>query len=134
MLRSSRSYLFYKRSALGKIVNLSYHLSIAWFFLCSFRVLLALGEEMVEVWLMVDVHRNFLMIFLLLLNILIRNLFLLRYFCAVCLCYAYILECLLWSMVFPAHVETLLFNNFLYTTKLKRMCCLSFTNKSADWS
>ena len=97
-------------------------------FLCSFRVILVSDEVMVEV-ISFDVCRSFLIIFLFLLNILIRNLFLLRYLCAVCSCYAWILECLLWSMVFSADVETLFFNNFICTTKFKRVCRLSFTKK-----
>ena len=72
----------------GKVVNL-----LLLFVTCMifFYVLLvsfwALMKVMVEV-INFDVRRSLLIIFLFLLNILIRNLFLLRYFCAVCLCYA----------------------------------------------
>ena len=65
-------------------------------------------------------------LFLLNKNILIRNLFLLRYFCAVFLCY---LRMPVVIHVFPAHVETLFFTNFIYTIKIKRVCSLSFTEQ-----
>ena len=55
------------------------------FFLCFFRIILASDEIMVEL-NSFDVHRSFLIVFLFLLDILIRNLFLSRYFCAVCSC------------------------------------------------
>ena len=59
------------------------------FFLCSFRILLALDEVVVEE-ISFDVRRSFLIVFLFLLNknILIRKFEILRYFCEVCLCYA----------------------------------------------
>ena len=57
------------------------------FFLCSFHIILASDEVMVEV-ISFNVCRSFLIIFLFLLNILIKNLFLSRYFCVVCSCHA----------------------------------------------
>ena len=55
------------------------------FFLCSFRIILVSDEIMVEV-NSFDVRRSFLIVFLFLLDILIRNPFLSRYFCVVCSC------------------------------------------------
>ena len=57
------------------------------FSLHFFRIILVLDEVMVEV-ISFDVRRSFWIIFLFHLNILIRNTLLLRYFCAVCPCYA----------------------------------------------
>ena len=71
----------------GKVINLLLLFVTCMIFLCSFRILLAFDEVMFEV-INFDVRRSLLIIFLSLLNILVRNLFLLRYFCAVCLCYA----------------------------------------------
>ena len=57
------------------------------FFLCYFHIILALDQVTVEEVISFDVCRNFLFIFLFLVNILIKNIFLSRYFCAVCSCY-----------------------------------------------
>ena len=72
----------------GKVVNLLllFVTCMIFFYVLSVSFW-ALMKVMVEV-INFDVRRSLLIIFLFLLNILIRNLFLLRYFCAVCLCYA----------------------------------------------
>ena len=96
-------------------------------FLCSICIILASDEIMVEV-ISLDVRRCLLITFLFLLNM-IRNLLSSRYFCVVGSCNAQNLECLLWSMVFSADVETPFFNNFICTTKFKRVCHQSFTKQ-----
>ena len=72
----------------GKVVNLLllFVTCMIFFYVLSvsFWVLMKVMVEVINF----DVRRSLLIIFLFLLNILIRNLFLLRYFCAVCLCYA----------------------------------------------
>ena len=100
--------MFFMFVIVEKVVNLLLpFVTCMIFFLCSFCILLALDVVMVEV-ISFNVRRSFLFIFLFLSNkiILIRNLFFWRCFCAVCLSYTQILECLLWSMVLPTQVET----------------------------
>ena len=98
------------------------------FFLYSFHIILA-SDDVISF----DACRIFLIIFLFLLNILIINLFLSRYFCAVCSCYAQILECLNRSMAFSAHIE-ILFLTILYTQQNLKGCVVgALLSKSADW-
>ena len=98
------------------------------FFLCSFHFILALDEVMVEV-ISFDVCRSFLIICLFFLDILIKKSFLIQIF--LCSLFLSRIDLRMLAVIhgFLAHVETLFFNNFICTTKFKRMCRLSFTKK-----
>ena len=79
--------MFFTFVIVGKVVNLLLPFVTCMIFSMFFLYHLASNEVMFEV-ISFDACRSFLIIFLLLLNILNRNLFLSRYFCAVSCCYA----------------------------------------------